>query len=263
MPSRSDIARLFAGPPAIAAGEVRAARESVEWTREEMADAVNVLPIEVAAWEAGTLVPTREQAAVLRWSVEAEADHRRAAAAGVPPCAWMDAGGTSVLRLLAGRPGSLTDPVLREEVSTHVRQCPDCLRQAQWRHDHPLPPYPGPSGWMTALGCVVPLLGVPAMAAIALRGSVPALEPFLALFVALAALSAVVEPTRPLAEAHPSAAAWLRGAAVALPVLALALFRGWVGPGAPESWTFAGQTVMLLGIMTWFMAIGRSPGESD
>lgn len=70
---------------------VRAVRERRGWTLEQMANEVWASPLEVAAWEAGSIRVPEEQA----WRIRAltAMDERYAAliAAELPTCAWADA----------------------------------------------------------------------------------------------------------------------------------------------------------------------------
>jgi transcriptional regulator with XRE-family HTH domain len=259
MSSGSAIARLFTGPSAIAADEVRAARASLGWTLEEAADEMGVLPLEVAAWEAGTIRPTREQAAMLRWRAEVKAVEDRALGAGSITCGWVPSNAERPDRLM---PGGRGDPeaVVQDartrlwEYRTHAYQCPECQQLEAWRRQHPFPSYPGESRWMeTTLVWVVLVLAPPSIAVVFSPDDFPALEPCLALFVCLGILSQVVEPTRLMAEERPVAAACLRAAAVVLPLLVLGWLRGWMGPGAPEPWASAGNIVLLGGMWLLLM----------
>ncbi|HEX6040724.1 helix-turn-helix transcriptional regulator [Longimicrobium sp.] len=125
----SDQEALVAGPSArsrSAADAVRAAREACGWTREQAAEALGVLPVEVAAWEAGTLRPADRHRRWMRWHVETTAADRALVQAGAAPCTWI-VGHRERLALRADRSASEADAV-RDELRTHRASCAECER---------------------------------------------------------------------------------------------------------------------------------------
>lgn len=120
---------------------VRALRERRGWTHEQLADAVHATPLEVAAWEAGTVRVPREQSRHLRELVEEEHVVAAIAAAGLPPCTWAEANAPHLHRALAQ--GDFYGELPAHEVA-HARQCPDCVRIHHFRRQlHVFPTDPG------------------------------------------------------------------------------------------------------------------------
>jgi len=101
---------------------VRALREGRGWTHEQMADAVHASPLEVAAWEVGTVsVPERQDAWIRR---QAALDARAAAvaAADLPACGWAVEHAPTLHADLCLDPHALLAGPLR----LHVRACDAC-----------------------------------------------------------------------------------------------------------------------------------------
>jgi DNA-binding transcriptional regulator YiaG len=270
------LARRFSRPVvSIAPDEVRAIREVLGWTAEEMADTMAVLPLEVAAWEAGTIAPDRDQAATLRWLEIVDTHGKLASAAGVGTCAWLTSREAHYTQLLSDDVGVAAR--LEREIRIHQRDCPECLRWAAWLREHPFPSHPGAGRAGALLDAVLSAsrpvrLAAGALALSLVAGGItllaatgreggeyqPSLDLFLALFVGMGSLWMVRAPTQPLADKHPFAAAHLRTAAVVLPLLLAAGLRGLVDLGNPASWFVAGGLVPLFGILIGVMAIVRT-----
>lgn len=257
--------RVPAAPPM--AEEVRSVRESFGWTREQMADEMAVLPLEVAAWEAGTLAPTREQAAVLRWRVEMQAHGRRAEAAGLEPCPWFEANGER-LGLALGNPDTFAGA--QWEIRMHERKCSPCLRREAWLRDNPAPLLEGPA--TSLLGRIILAPGLLWEAArylsLALVAGVvtavpafygfrdgegfhPSATLFFVLFIAMAALKAVAGPTRALMDERPFLGAHLRALGVVLPLLAFFVLSGVADLATPAPWIAALCATLLFGTGFW------------
>jgi DNA-binding XRE family transcriptional regulator len=112
---RSDVA---------SAEQVRAAREERGWTLDEMADAVHASPLEVAAWEAGTVRVPPLQAARIRRQIGLHERMAAVAAAGFSQCDWAVAHAPGLYAELCLEPRAwLADPV-----GAHVRRCAACKR---------------------------------------------------------------------------------------------------------------------------------------
>lgn len=123
---------IFAGrgKAAMGAEEVRALRDELGWTQEQLADAVEVSPLEVSAWEAGAVSVRPDDAVALARVAWRERRERAWDAAGARPCAWgADA--------RARREGMLRvddwDGVLRtdELLQAHQKRCAACRRAAE------------------------------------------------------------------------------------------------------------------------------------
>lgn len=130
-------------PPAL-----RARREAVGMTRDELADAMGVLPVEIDAWESGAIAATARETALLRWHVDV-AEYER----GLPPrCAWWNDQQERVARSVEVGP-YIARRVARE-MRAHEGECPECARaEALTRELGPAPREPGtePAVWRTAL----------------------------------------------------------------------------------------------------------------
>jgi hypothetical protein len=112
----------------VTAAEVRAVREGRGWTTEQMADAVQASPLEVEAWEAGSVQPPPLQAARAWWMLETD---RRAAAfteIGRGPCGWLR---KHAPRLYEDRMGGMAWMpwyARSQEVRDHLDACAACRR---------------------------------------------------------------------------------------------------------------------------------------
>ncbi|HEX6912925.1 MAG TPA: helix-turn-helix transcriptional regulator, partial [Longimicrobium sp.] len=125
------------------AEEVRRARVSRGWTVEEMADAVHASPLEVAAWEAGTVCPPEEQEAWIRWLAASDDWCAGVVEAGLSGCAWVREHAPDLHeRILYDR--ARTWAVERDDVNIHYAACRAC--QAVWHLAQRLPPPPEPPG---------------------------------------------------------------------------------------------------------------------
>jgi hypothetical protein len=106
-------------------------RERRGWTIEEMADEVWASPLEVAAWEAGTIRVPDEQARRIRALTAKDERYAAVIAAELPSCAWANANlpGLAELLCLGPYPGNLDLPSQR-----HLGECGTCrsvLRSAR------------------------------------------------------------------------------------------------------------------------------------
>src|SRR5688572_5591171 len=106
---------------------LREFRDRRGWTPEQLADAACASPLEVAAWEAGTVRVPREQALLIR---RFDVEDRRAAAiaaAALPGCGWADHHAPDLHAVLLQGPGSL-DFLLSAEARSHLGDCVTCRR---------------------------------------------------------------------------------------------------------------------------------------
>lgn len=74
--------------PVMQPEEVRALRDELGWTQEQLADAVGVGPLEVSAWETGAVPVRLDDAVQLQAAASRERCERAWDAAGARPCAW-------------------------------------------------------------------------------------------------------------------------------------------------------------------------------
>jgi transcriptional regulator with XRE-family HTH domain len=121
---------------------VRAFRGRRGWTHEQMADAVGASPLEVAAWEAGTVRVPREQARAIRALVQADHVMAEVVAGGLRPCAWAARNAPDLHDTLLWNPHLR----LRTVEEEHVSVCTVCRRMFRYgldRDARPLPTDPG------------------------------------------------------------------------------------------------------------------------
>jgi transcriptional regulator with XRE-family HTH domain len=177
--------KRLTGPGAAA---VRTFRERRGWTLEQMADAVWASPLEVAAWEAGTVRVPAEQARRMRAIDE---DDRRREAAGraraaqrLPGCRWADANAPGLHEILFHEPREVESNLL---VQQHLESCAECRHVLEQGRAEPVRPRfwklgssaeslaPGLDGWLPLLHpflffAVLPVLAIGGMLAIDTMG---------------------------------------------------------------------------------------------
>jgi transcriptional regulator with XRE-family HTH domain len=176
-----------AGPGAAA---VRTFRERRGWTLEQMADAVWASPLEVAAWEAGTVRVPAEQARRMREIDERdrrrEAAERARAAQRLPGCRWADANAPGLHEILFHEPREVESNLL---VQRHLESCAECRHVLEQGRAEPVRPrfwklgadpsagYPGPGldGWLPLLRpflffVLLPLLAIGGMVVVEVLG---------------------------------------------------------------------------------------------
>lgn len=105
---------------------LRRFREVRGLTQEELAELVWASPLEVAAWEAGSVRVPREQARRLRQLDTASRRDAALAAAGLPACAWADAHVPGLHAMLLDHPD--VPDRLSTQVQVHLDACPTCNR---------------------------------------------------------------------------------------------------------------------------------------
>lgn len=246
-----------AGPSArsrSAADAVRGAREACGWTREQAAEALGVLPVEVAAWESGAIVPSQDQVERVRWCVDVA--RYDAAVAASPPCGWMTrrAARFEELRRMESRQRKWVARV----IEIHRASCPVC---GALPAPPPEPAGPGFRGWVARLPewprvlVKAGLAGAGAGAAVGLTYTLPAWldasEPYDVLQGPLGAAGAVAwlvlafRLLRPLGDRRPYLAGQLQSALMLL--LPLAAFR-WEQLASPGGFIIITPMTMLIGV---------------
>jgi hypothetical protein len=105
---------------------LRGFREARGLTHEQLADVVGASPLEVAAWEDGSVRVPRTQARRLRRLDVAARREAAIAAAALPGCPWADAHAPGLHAMLLDHPHYL-DP-LSQETRSHLDGCPACTR---------------------------------------------------------------------------------------------------------------------------------------
>jgi transcriptional regulator with XRE-family HTH domain len=122
-PLQGQPGRLPGAP--VAQAEVRSVRDSAGLTREQMADALGVMPLEVEAWESGAVaIPANRL----------ERD-RRLAEAAAPRCDWMEAHRPRLIALRLA--GGVEKAGAEREERIHRRDCSACLRAAAMLREDP------------------------------------------------------------------------------------------------------------------------------
>jgi DNA-binding XRE family transcriptional regulator len=122
---------------------LRQFRERRGWTHEQMADAVEASPLEVVAWEAGTVRVPERPAAWVRWFAAYDARHARVLEAGIGECPWVRKHAPGLYeRMLDDRAGNWVAE--RSDVLAHFNGCRTC--QSFWRLALRLPVLPAPPG---------------------------------------------------------------------------------------------------------------------
>jgi DNA-binding XRE family transcriptional regulator len=105
---------------------LRSFREARGLTHEQLADVVGGSPLEVAAWEGGSVRVPLKQARRLRRQDVAARREAAIAAAALPGCPWADAHAPRLHAMLLDHPHYL-DP-LSQETRSHLDGCPACTR---------------------------------------------------------------------------------------------------------------------------------------
>ncbi|HEV3048745.1 MAG TPA: helix-turn-helix transcriptional regulator [Longimicrobium sp.] len=105
---------------------LRRFREARGMTHEQLADVVWASPLEVAAWEAGTVRVPREQAKRIRQRERADRWYAAVRSAAFPGCAWADAHAPGLHDTLVAQPVNLDR--LSAEARSHLDECPTCAR---------------------------------------------------------------------------------------------------------------------------------------
>lgn len=135
----------------IAGAELRSVRDAAGWTREQMADALGVMPLEVEAWESGAVAIPLKRAHALGLEANRLERDRRLAQAGAPRCDWMEANRPRLIGLRLA--GGVEKAGAEREERIHRRDCPACLRAAAMLRENPAvepPRLPGFRGWYEA-----------------------------------------------------------------------------------------------------------------
>jgi transcriptional regulator with XRE-family HTH domain len=239
--------------PAMAAGEVRALRDELGWTQEQLADAAGVSPLEVSAWEAGAVPVLPEEAAALARAACRGRRERAWDAAGVRPCAW----GAEIRARLERIDYADLDQLRRaaRKLRVHERRCAACARAVEVERQ--AQPEPGPGdGLASIIGAVRTGAWLPAplrlpyslvklaltfvVAALVLEGVQFVLRPSegfdppppVALVLMFAAITGWMLADQAWDEvyfARPLLGGFLKAATMAAPVTAAALW--WMSPG--------------------------------
>lgn len=140
MTKQADDTARFADP-----GDIVQAREAAAWSRDELADVLGVLPVEIAAWESGAIRLTPYEADVLRWRMASARHEAQPQPALAPGCDWLSTRRPDVERHLGseGRAGAWAQRLL----AAHRREC-DACRAMPAVPAPEAPVAPGIRGWL-------------------------------------------------------------------------------------------------------------------
>lgn len=256
------------------------AREACGWTQEQMADALGVLPAEVAVWESGAVAIPAEMQGWMRYEAKHALHLRRLREAGAPECRWLDdnrAGQAAI-----GAEGGMA--AWNRAWVRHQRACPECRRAKEVVRTLPPPPDP-PLPWPQAVFRrvrrlpwplrvpTVTALGAGISATVLLPASVYSLvkDPsggflfpltaFLAGTVGITAWTVANDRLGSRNHTHPVAATYLQTAAVAAAVNAVLLARfPAVSVAEPGGWWLYAGTVLGIG---WILSRGAKDRVDD
>jgi DNA-binding XRE family transcriptional regulator len=261
------LAGRAAPAPAADPDAVRAAREEAGWTREQLADALGVLPAEVAAWEAGTVRVFPYQLELARWHIR-QAAYKAGQAERDAACPWLVERRERFAALTDAGP----DPAgwVERAIAAHRRDCPAC-RQALARAGDPAPPLsPWPPGvrsrLLQARTRLPPALQLPVHSLgkgllfgtlMAAAGSVSLVggdwwaspEGFLCGTLGVAWFVFTREALRPLADRDPRKAGQIQAAALTVPGLIAWGTIGSADLASPWLWGVAAIFSCLLGLV--------------
>ncbi|HKP75732.1 MAG TPA: hypothetical protein VJT67_09335 [Longimicrobiaceae bacterium] len=118
--------------------DIRAVRETLGLTPEQLAAELYVTEGEVRAWESGALRLPGQMRRRMEYAVSRSEWDARMQASGLPACEWIDA----VVLELAHASGS-KQTALVKELTAHVAACGVCQAREAWARDN-LPPPPNP-----------------------------------------------------------------------------------------------------------------------
>lgn len=289
-----DLIRGSRGMEAAAPEAIRAAREAAGWTQEQLADAMGVLPVEVAAWEAGTVRISPYRAEVVRWCIQ-NAEYARGLAERDEACAWLMERRARAEALSQAGPGQAG--WVERTLAAHRRDCPVC-REAHALAGEPmapeLPRAPGVRAWLLHAGSGLPptlrlpfqslklglfaggtlffwaalargfdsLFGGPGFMA-DVFGWQSSLEGFLSITLATAWLAFLYGALRPLGDRDPRLAGQVYAASVTVPgVLAWGMF-GTASLADPALWLVTAIFSALLGMVIGSFYDPEIDGELD
>ncbi|HEU0053073.1 MAG TPA: helix-turn-helix transcriptional regulator [Longimicrobium sp.] len=117
--------------------EVRAARERLGLSREQLAEEMDVPPETIRDWEEHTGAISRSDAGILAWLVALKEREEQLAAAGIAPCPWREEWAEREISFE-------TAEAHVAAVKRHEKGCELC--QARARYEKQLPPIPDPVG---------------------------------------------------------------------------------------------------------------------
>jgi transcriptional regulator with XRE-family HTH domain len=197
-------------------GAIRATREAFGWSQERLAEEMDVLPAEIAAWESGAIALDPHNAEVMRWRME-HAEYL----ARLPrsECYWTRANRDRLRRM--EEVGPYSGRQAQREIAAHERECAECLRLRMQMMHVPPPPEPpvrpGPRGWFVGwrlrLSRLPAWLRPPARVAellvetgalyLVFRWAQRSLEEFLLVFAGIQGFSWIGRLLRPLTDRRP------------------------------------------------------------
>lgn len=276
-------AKLRDSAVAIRADEVRALRDEFGWTQEQLADSVGVSPLEVSAWEAGSLPVDPGQAVEIARERCRALRERGVAAAGLEPCAWAAAMGDLHTRLQKQERLRVASAV-HARIERHRKRCPACRAVAEVERSipEPQPPLPHtPAGWIARIGRVAQVLPEPfgRIAAMALLSAAALCGISLFMYidepskgfplptshflVGMAGFSSLVLVGRLLGDLyddHPYWAGFLHSAAVTAAAGATLAWRAGWSLGSPALWICV---ALAAGVCSFFLGVVEDDARDE
>jgi hypothetical protein len=130
--------------------EFAAARATLGLSIDDVAAELNVPPHSVAAMETGAIRVPRSIARGLRYRAAARERELVMANSGLPECQTA----TALLHAAEAEDAERSLPIL-EKLTTHARDCAECIARAQYLEQHapPLPEFPMPA-WVRAIAWI-------------------------------------------------------------------------------------------------------------
>lgn len=134
----------------ITKSDVTSVRRELEWSREELAEAVGVTAADVGTWEVGAASVPRLQARQIHW-LRLDAERRESlAAAGFQDCEWV----AQWHETFSDQADLETTEKGVRAIQDHTKTCPTCvaIQQHVDRHFPNFPPYPTNAAGMVVMG---------------------------------------------------------------------------------------------------------------
>ncbi|HEU0302709.1 MAG TPA: helix-turn-helix transcriptional regulator [Longimicrobium sp.] len=243
---------------------IRSAREAAGWTQDELADLLGVLPVEITAWEAGSIALSPYEGELIRWKIANALYEERLPRHPPEECAWLSGRRPQLDRLKERRPWRAG--WVARTIAAHQRECPVCQRAqalAGGLPPRPLPPVaPGLLSWVSRLptGLRVPVkaagIGVAVGISVALMsvpdwlGGAP-FDPDTPLLwgAVVASLAFTYRLLRPLGDRKPLLAGQLQAAVLVVPAMLIVHDPQDLALDRPLLWLFVAMFSGLIGAL--------------
>jgi transcriptional regulator with XRE-family HTH domain len=122
------------------AEQVRALRQRRGWTLDQMADEVHASPVEVTAWEAGTVRVPAKQALLIHWQTAVAAWAEALDAVQERTCPWVPENAPALYEQMFKYPAARWYAE-KEPVRAHLAECAHC--KAVWKRAQRIGAFPG------------------------------------------------------------------------------------------------------------------------